>query len=565
MKVKALLCKLGEILTPKQLLTSDSDTKPYRKGFRDGFGPAVAVALPSTLWQQYQIIETCVEAGAVIIMQAANTGLTGGSTPTDGVERPTVIINTLQINNIHFLESHQQIVALSGATLFDLERRLKLKNREPHSVIGSSCIGASIVGGVCNNSGGALVERGPAYTELALYAEVDESGKLVLKNELDIDLGNNPEEILTRLQYGLFTEKDIIDSGKKASDDEYQHYVRDIQSSVPARFNADSRRLYQASGCAGKLAVFAVRLDSFEQAERTQAFFISTNSADKLQLLRRKILQQGKCLPISAEYIHHDAIHLAEAYGRDTVFMIKRFGSSYLPSFFKLKKQLSGLLSKLGFGKNGTTDYISHLVFKVLGSQTPALFRNLNSNFQHHLIINAKSFGIDEIKQFVAGINTDCSADKQLNLIELNAKQANDASLLRYACASAAIQYEAVHSEEVDGLVALDIALPRNCMDWFEELPESLSNKLVYKNYYGHFLCHVLHQDYLVKKGENLALVKQELLALCESRGAKYPAEHNVGHHYQAEQALTEHYQSLDPTNTFNAGIGGLSKKSNYE
>ncbi len=56
--------------------------------------------------------------------------------------------------------------------------------REPRSVIGSSCIGASVLGGVCNNSGGALVRRGPAYTELALYAQVDELGELQLINHL---------------------------------------------------------------------------------------------------------------------------------------------------------------------------------------------------------------------------------------------------------------------------------------------------------------------------------------------------------------------------------------------
>ena len=28
---------------------------------------------------------------------------------------------------------------------------------------------------------------------------------------------------------------------------------------TPARFNADGRRLYEASGCAGKIAVLAVR------------------------------------------------------------------------------------------------------------------------------------------------------------------------------------------------------------------------------------------------------------------------------------------------------------------
>ena len=49
-------------------------------------------------------------------------------------------------------------------------------------MIGSSCIGASVVGGICNNSGGSLVQRGPAYTEMSLFARIDENGKLTLVN-----------------------------------------------------------------------------------------------------------------------------------------------------------------------------------------------------------------------------------------------------------------------------------------------------------------------------------------------------------------------------------------------
>ncbi len=52
-------------------------------------------------------------------------------------------------------------------------------------MIGSSCIGASVLGGVCNNFGGALVRRGPAYTELALYARVNDDGQLELVNHLE--------------------------------------------------------------------------------------------------------------------------------------------------------------------------------------------------------------------------------------------------------------------------------------------------------------------------------------------------------------------------------------------
>ena len=62
--------------------------------------------------------------------------------------------------------------------------------RSPHSVIGSSCIGASIVGGICNNSGGNLVNRGPAYTQYSLYAKLNGNGELVLINNLGFNLGN---------------------------------------------------------------------------------------------------------------------------------------------------------------------------------------------------------------------------------------------------------------------------------------------------------------------------------------------------------------------------------------
>ena len=89
-----------------------------------------------------------------MILQAANTGLTGGSTP-DGDDDPegVVIISTTRITGLHLIDGGQQVVCLPGTTLFELENALKPIGREPHSVIGSSCIGASVLGGVCNTSG----------------------------------------------------------------------------------------------------------------------------------------------------------------------------------------------------------------------------------------------------------------------------------------------------------------------------------------------------------------------------------------------------------------------------
>ena len=44
-------------------------------------------------------------------MQAANTGLTGGSTPYgNNYDRPIVIINTMRINDIQIIDKGKQII-----------------------------------------------------------------------------------------------------------------------------------------------------------------------------------------------------------------------------------------------------------------------------------------------------------------------------------------------------------------------------------------------------------------------------------------------------------------------
>lgn len=106
-------------------------------------------------------------------------------------------------------------------------------------MIGSSCIGASVVGGICNNSGGSLVQRGPAYTEMSLYARIDENGKLTLVNHLGINLGVTPEQILSKLDDERVTDADVQHDGRHAHDHDYITRVRDIEADTPARYNAD--------------------------------------------------------------------------------------------------------------------------------------------------------------------------------------------------------------------------------------------------------------------------------------------------------------------------------------
>jgi D-lactate dehydrogenase len=138
-----------------------------------------------------------------------------------------------------------------------------------------------------------------------------------------------------------------------------------------------------------------------------------------------------------------------------------------------------------------------------------------------------------------------------------------EASLLhRFAAAGAAIRYQTMHQRKTEEVLALDIALLGNDSEWMEQIPNDLKQHLDLSLYYGHFMCHVFHHDYILKKGTNVKAVKDKLLKRLDEKNAKYPAEHNVGHMYAADKSLREHYEKLDPTNTFNPGIGLTPKES---
>ncbi|MFJ1201106.1 D-lactate dehydrogenase [Yersinia enterocolitica] len=556
-KTQTLLTQLQHIVGARYLLTGERQTERYRTGFRSGSGSALAVVFPSTLLQQWQLLQACVAADTIVIMQAANTGLTEGSTPSgDNYDRPIVILNTLRLNQIQLLNDGKQVIGFPGSTLNQLEKRLKPYDREPHSVIGSSCIGASVIGGICNNSGGSLIQRGPAYTEMALFAQIDAQGELQLINHLGINLGNTPEEILQCLERGKYRASDIDQGTQQASDHEYATRVRDIDAPTPSRFNADPRRLFEASGCAGKLAVFAVRLDTFPSEKQQQVFYIGTNQTQVLTELRRAILRDFKHLPIAGEYMHRDIFDIAEVYGKDTFVMINSMGTNNMPRFFTLKGKIDARLSKVPFLVDHLTDRIMQGFRQVLPNHLPKRLKSYRNRYEHHLMLKMSGQGITEAQQFLK----EFFATAEGNFITCTADEAKKAFLHRFAAAGAAVRYHAVHADKVEDILALDIALPRNEEQWFETLPPEIDQCLVAKLYYGHFLCHVFHQDYIVKKGVDTHALKQKMLALLNDKGAEYPAEHNVGHLYIAKPALKDFYQQIDPTNSFNPGIGKTSK-----
>ncbi|MFH7804775.1 MULTISPECIES: D-lactate dehydrogenase [unclassified Acinetobacter] len=548
--------KLIHIVGKQHVFTDDNDTRLYRQGRRYGSGQVLAVVVPGSLLEQWQVLQAAVDADCIVIMQAANTGLTGGSTPFgDDYDRPVILINTRRLVGIQVINDAKQVVCLPGATLDKLEKELAVFNREPHSVIGSSCIGASVLGGVCNNSGGALVRRGPAYTELALYARVNETGQLELVNHLGIQLGSTPEEILSRLENQQYQLTDIEnDQHCCASDHRYAHDVTQVDENTPARFNADPSRLYEASGSAGKVCVFAVRLDTFEKIP-SQVFYVGTNTQQDLTAIRRFLLTGLARLPIAGEYIHRVAYDIGAEYGKDTFMFIEKFGTAKVPAAFAMKDKVDGYLEKVGM--KGLSDKVLQMLSKFLPSHLPKRMNEFRDLYEHHLVLRIENQDVEQVQQFLKHY---FSSHNTGNYFHCTEEEGRKAFLHRFAVAGAAIRYRDTHRSEVEDIVALDIALRRNDREWVETLPKEMDELIIHKLYYGHFLCHVFHQDYIVKKGVDPLAIEHQMWSLLDERGAEYPAEHNVGHLYVAKPALKNHYQKLDPTNSFNVGIGHTSK-----
>ena len=552
---------IESIVGKRQLITARWRKQPYSKGWRYGEGKAFAVAKPKSLIEIWRILEICVRDNIIIIMQAANTGLTGGSTPYgDDYDRQILIINTMRINDIHIINEGKQIIGLTGSTLYNLEKKLKPYGREPHSIIGSTSIGASIIGGVCNNSGGSLVKRGPAYTELALYAKINKNGRLELINELGIELGSSPEEILKNLQNQNYHKSDIKISDKLASDDKYSEIVRQINKNTPARYNSDSRLLYGASGSAGKIAVFAVRLDTYPIPKKNKVFYVGSNNPDIFWKIRRDILSKFKTLPTLGDYLHRDCYDAAKKYSKDTFVVIEKLGTKFLPTLFELKRSVDIIASKLKILPNNFSDRLMQFLSNFWPNHLPKRMEKFRDQFEHHWVIEMSDDGIEEAENYFKKFFKDNEGDYFI----CNEYEAKKASLHRFVSASAIGRYHVLNSKKHGEMMSMDIAFPRNEKDWFEKLPKEIDDMFEMKLYYGHLFCHVLHQNYILKKDVDAEKLKEKLLKVYDKRGAEYPAEHNVGHEYYAKPNLSKFYKKLDPTNIFNPGIGKTSKLKDW-
>lgn len=553
--------QLKSVVGHKGVLSSKSKTAYFRSGFRSGFGGAVGVVFPKSLIELWETLKVCVDANCAIIMQATKTGLTEGSSPSGfDYDREVVIINITRIKKIILLDGGKQVIAFPGSTLHELEGELSSIKRAPHSVIGSTTIGATIVGGIANNAGGALCKRGSSYTELSLYARVNEEGNLELINHLGIkNLGETPEEIFENLEKGSFSKEDIVGMDRAASDREYQNRIRNIDAEIPNRYNADPNRLYEVSGSAGKVVAFAVRVDTYPMPKEKKVFYLGTNNSNDLSKLRKEILKNFSELPEMCEYMNREIFDTAKKYGKDVFLSIKHIGTKRLPKLYAIKSNMEYYLNKIPLVPKFLPDQILYYLSRLFPEHLPKRLIDYRNQYEHYLILHMSDEGIEEARKY---LEKEWGSLESAGFFECNEDEQQSALMHRFAAAGAAIRYQTIHQRKTEEVLALDIALLGNDTEWMEKIPDDIKEDLDLSLYYGHFMCHVFHHDYILKKGTNIKAVKEKLLKRLDQKSAKYPAEHNVGHMYKADETLQKHYRELDPTNTFNPGIGFTDKKS---
>lgn len=551
-----------QIVGRDHVLTSERTTHPFSKGYRFGGGPVFAVVQPESLVEMWRALQVCVDHNLAVIPQASNTGLTGGSGPGfQDYDRPIVIISTHRINQVHLINDAREAISLAGATLTHLTEVLAPHHREPHSVIGSTSIGASVIGGISNNSGGSQIRKGPAFTREAIFARVNEQGKVELVNHLGISLGDDPEQALDRLQRGDWAPADVTAAPEDSRETEYAEHLRQIVPS-PARYNANPEYLYEASGSAGKLMVFAVRTRTFPREENAKMFYIGTNSPRELEAIRRLFLEADMQLPISGEYMGRSAFDLAEKYGKDTFVFLKFMSAKLQTRMFSFKTWANGVFGKIpGIGPT-FADTVSQVAFDLVPNQLPKRMMEYRNRFEHHLLLTVGEHEADATEKMLKAFFAE--ADHEGDFFVCTADEEKSATLNRFGAASAATRYANMKRRHISGLIPIDVALRRDDWDWLEVLPKEIADQLEVTAYYGHFFCHVMHQDYVAKKGVDPEKLHDDIQHLLEERGAKLPAEHNYGRLYHLPESMVEHFKELDPTNTFNPGIGGTSAHKNW-
>ncbi|KAG0744247.1 hypothetical protein G6F24_016106 [Rhizopus arrhizus] len=112
----------------------------------------------------------------------------------------------------------------------------------------------------------------------------------------------------------------------------------------------------------------------------------------------------------------------------------------------------------------------------LLPSHLPKRMGEFRQRYEHHLLLKVSAQDAAQTEAWLS----DFFAGHEGGYFHCTAEEGRRAFLHRFAVAGAAVRYREVHREQVQDIVALDIALRRDDADWFEQLPADIDNRLLH-------------------------------------------------------------------------------------
>lgn len=587
----AKLCKIAGEENVLLGLQEDTNNTRYLKGARLGHGRALAIVSPTSLRDAVKVLQAIIDAGCTCIPQGQNTGLTGGSVPRDGQNRPCVVLSMRNLDTMFPIDNGERVVCLAGAGIATLANNLPLwgfKNRESHSTLGSTFLNPTTAAGVACGSGGTQLRKGPAYTDRALYAKVYED-----------KWGKNIVDIVNTLGIEGIEDSDFADKSVGSAIEQLDIYAHDVKTGYvrPMARSSNSRygramasaRNYANHVCKcgdneeghsvsrsnadiygeecnrseGKVLILATVHDTFPKAITSKSFWISCKDFQTAQAFRKDVcLNNPNDLPISVEYMDRDSFDVIDRSGRILGNIIKMIG---MGSFISLLWNVKMKIEALPFdGAETICDRILYLGNKFVPALLPARFMEAGKSMDHHITISIGDFGEGELERITSRI----LQFQQNNFGKIcvfeceNKSEEMSLTAFRFVAAPAFRTY--CVGESLQG-ISVDYALPKNC----EMIPSLTADENVpipiKRMRYSHFGCNVVHEDLAYPLGFNVHEAKYSLKKMVEhGLDGKLPAEHGHGTEYVAPIKTQKRWQQMDPLNVMNPGIGGMSSSYKY-
>jgi len=374
-------------------------------------------------------------------------------------------------------------------------------------------------------------------------------------NELGIRADDIPD-LFRKLHSGRLTDGDVDPACRAlASDTGYRDRVCRLDCQV-ARFNADTRGPDPCRS-EGKVLILATIHDTFPIPQTTRLHWVACRDLRTAQQLKRDVyLKNASNVPTIIEYMDRSTVDVVDTAGRGIAAAIHTLGMANLGSLWALKLRVQALPLPLA---DRICDlamwYVNSVLPRPLGPELTAL----SQQWDHHLLVELPEYGNGELAELEARFAQWVQAQPP-GSVEWRActpKEKDQALVFRFVTAAAFRTY--CVGRGLGGL-SLDYSLPK-CELTAPKVPDPQPQV---RMRYSHFGCNVVHEDLAYAAGVDTHAAKHRIKGAVEGMRGRLPAEHGHGTEYTAPPDTQTRWKAMDPTNTMNPGVGGLSYLRGY-